>query len=119
MATTVLGVALIALGWAGLLQSARPEPRALGIEADPSLVRAGEQMALWRREGKIGDHARGFNYSPDIANYFAWFCPGEKGFFDSRFEICAGAAPDFVLVRQGLGGTAFAPALPHQHEVGR
>ena len=109
-ATSVVGMALIVLAWLGLLQAGRPEPRALGVETDPSLVRAAEQMVAWRRENKLGSDSKGFNFSPDSANYFAWFCPEEKGFFDSRLEVCAGAAPEFALVRQGLSGPTFATA---------
>lgn len=114
-AMAILGLALIALAWLGHLQAGRPEPRTLGIATDPSLVRAAEEMAAWRREGKIAERSLGFNYSPDIANYFAWFCPEEKGFFDSRLDACAGAAPDFNLVRQGLSGAAVATPNPAGH----
>jgi hypothetical protein len=109
-ATVVLGLALIAVAWLGRLEPGRPQPRGLGIETDPSLVRAAEQMAAWRRAGKIGAKSLGLNYAPDIANYFAWFCPEEKGFFDSRLEANEEVLSDFDTVRYGL--TGMRPASP-------
>jgi tetratricopeptide (TPR) repeat protein len=105
-ATIPVALALLVMAWVGMLQSGRPEPRALGVETDPGLIRAAEQMSAWRREHKPGAQAWGFNFSPDIANYFAWFCPDEKSFLHSRLEVCARAAPDYVALRQGLSGTA-------------
>ena len=126
-AAVVLGLAFVTLGWMGHLQSGRPQPRSLGIEADPSLTLAAERMAEWRRDGKIAADSLGLSDSPDAANYFAWFCPQEKGFFDSRLDVCGDAASDFVLVRRGLNSphdsssaaafARFAPAATGWRDV--
>jgi hypothetical protein len=110
--TMVAGFAIVALAWTGALQPGAPEARALCVETDPSLVEAARQITQWRSAGKLGEQARGFNFSPEIADYFAWFCPQEKGFFDHRLEVCAANASDFALVRQGLMGAGPAATEP-------
>src|SRR5262249_40914639 len=45
---------------------------------------------------------RGLNLSPDAAHYLAWFCPQEKGYFDSRWPLFDGVAEDYVRMREGL-----------------
>ncbi len=54
------------------------------VELDPSLREAALQVAAWRNENKLPANTRWFTTSPEIVHYFAWFCPGEKGFFDQR-----------------------------------
>ena len=51
--------------------------------------------------GRPGTH--GFNTTPDIANYCAWFCPEEKCFFDFRLTLYPeSTASAYVQVRQAL-----------------
>jgi hypothetical protein len=107
--TVVAGLALLALAALGRLHPGAPEPRAWAVEADPSLVRVAEELATWHATGKLDGAARGFNFSPEVANYLAWFGPAEKGFFDSRLEVSAPAATDFVAVRGAL--TGLGPAV--------
>ncbi|HXG08787.1 MAG TPA: hypothetical protein VNK04_03275, partial [Gemmataceae bacterium] len=54
------------------------------------------------REGKLSAHDRGLNLTPDAANYFAWYCPEEKGFFDHRTQPFAHAVKDYVELREAL-----------------
>jgi tetratricopeptide (TPR) repeat protein len=107
----LLLTALIALAWLGHLQPGRAQPRGIGTDADPSLALAAQRMAEWRRDGKLGASSKGFNDSPDFANYCAWFCPEEQGFLDSRLDVCGGAASEFALVRQELSGRVLMPSM--------
>jgi tetratricopeptide (TPR) repeat protein len=112
LAIVVTAMIVVVLAWLGRLQPGLPQPRGWGLAADPSLVRAAEQMALWRRDGKVQAPARGFNYTAEIADYCAWFCPDEKGFLNSRVETCIDAASDFAILRQGLAEATQLPADP-------
>jgi hypothetical protein len=80
------------------------------IDVDPSLRKTAQQLQTWRDQQLLRPDDHGFNYSPDIVNYCAWFCPQQKGFFDYRFELFSPElAREFVDVRQSLRGTP-APA---------
>ncbi|HEY1859226.1 MAG TPA: hypothetical protein VGG61_02670, partial [Gemmataceae bacterium] len=68
--TGVVLVLLLILAWPGWLQPQPHERRAWAVAPDPSLERAAAQIAAWRRDGKLGPEARGFNLSPETANYF-------------------------------------------------
>src|SRR5207302_1524884 len=73
------------------------------IDVEPSLRKTALQLRTWRDEGLLRPDDHGFNYSPDTANYCAWFCPEEKGFFDYRLDLFpAPVAREFVDVRQVL-----------------
>lgn len=113
-AVTVLAVlALTILSWPGWLQAAPREGRRVswGLIVEPSLEKTAATLRQWRSEGKLGDGDRCLNLTPDVANYFAWFCPEEKGFLDHRLQPFPQAAADFVAVRQGLTP---APATEHE-----
>jgi hypothetical protein len=81
------------------LQSLHFGPR---VEWEPSLRQAAEKIAAWRKDGKLPDNTRWFNTSPDVVNYFAWFCPGEKGFLDQRLALFDRTAGDYVSARKLL-----------------
>jgi tetratricopeptide (TPR) repeat protein len=100
--TAVVLLALLILAWPGWLQPHPCERRAWAVAVDPSLERAAAQMKAWRKDGRLGHDALGLNLLPDSANYFAWACPEEKGFVDSRLRMSADAAADFLTVRQAL-----------------
>lgn len=74
------------------------------VEADPSMRKAAEQLAVWRQTGQLPAGSRGFASNADLPNYFAWFCPAEKGFFDYRYPLFPEAVPDFVAIRRWLEG---------------
>jgi tetratricopeptide (TPR) repeat protein len=98
----LLGLTIAA--WPGWLQIGTPGPRSLEIQTDPSLERAAQQIALWRREGTLPWKGNGFNLSPDSANFFAWFCPEEHGFITSHLAVSDTVLWDYMTVRQALIG---------------
>jgi hypothetical protein len=109
--TLFVGVVLLALAWPGWLTRRPDEPRlsqrvGWRVEADLSLQRTAEQLHAWREQNLLREGEHGFNFIPDVANYCAWFCPQEKGFFDYRFQLFGDVADAFVDVRHALRGTA-------------
>jgi tetratricopeptide (TPR) repeat protein len=108
--TLLLAIILLAGAWPGWLQAHPGNPTLArrvgwGVEVNPSLRKAAERLEYWRLQGLLRDDDHGFNFSPDTAHYFAWSCPQEKGFFDSRYALFAGAASTYVDVRHMLAGT--------------
>ena len=73
------------------------------VEPDPVLASAAETIAHWRQNGKLGNH-RGFHLTPEAANFFAWFCPEEKCFADSRWRVSPDTTTEYLAVRAGLLG---------------
>lgn len=107
----VVLLGLLAVAWPGWLQ-ARPYERrrvALTDELDPSLRKAALWIKEQRASGSLPADARAFNFSPDIVNALAWYCPEEKGFFDFRYHLFATAAEDYVNVRRGLSTAPSGP----------
>jgi tetratricopeptide (TPR) repeat protein len=108
---TVLGLAaLLALAWPGWLQTNSSDPVLArrvtwNVEVNPSWKKLTEHIAAWRAQGWLQEGACGFNVSPDAANYCAWFCPEEKGFFDYRYALFPEATADFLAVRRALLGS--------------
>lgn len=124
--TLLMAMILLGGAWPGWL-AAHPSNPALarrvgwGIEVNPSLRQAAYKLEYWRLQGLLRADEHGFNFSPDAAHYFAWFCPPAKGFFDSRYGLFAGAAHSYVDVRHMLAGTGrHAPgAVPDWQQVFR
>jgi tetratricopeptide (TPR) repeat protein len=102
----VLG--LIFLAWPGWLQGVGRKDRhvAWAVQPDSSLQHAAKVLQTWRREGKLHEDERVFTNSPEVAQYTAWFCPGEKHFFDHRYPLFPQAARDFEIVCRALDLTA-------------
>jgi hypothetical protein len=102
-AVALAGLATAAwLGWPGAAPSER---RRWAVEVEPSLAETAAQLERWRAAGRITAEARGFNLSPAAADVFAWLCPKERGFLDSRAHLFpAGVATDFHTVRRALLG---------------
>jgi hypothetical protein len=106
--TVLAGLALLAAAWPGWLHAYPTNPYAARrvawqVDVDPALERAARQLGDWRRQGRLPP-GNGFNYSPDAASYFAWFCPDEQSYFDYRFELHAGEAAEYVRLREVLRG---------------
>ena len=102
------GLALLLWRWglAGLLHPSFAEPPRWEIELDPGLRTAAEKIHEWRKDGRLGADDHGFNLSADAANYFAWFCPEEKGVIDARHPLFStAAATDLVTMRKQLSIT--------------
>lgn len=106
--TLVCGLVLIALAWPGWLHvpfGQFDDPRwrvTYRVEVEPSLKQTALQLKAWREAGVLRPEDHGFSMMPDVANYCAYFCPEEKGFFDHRFELFGDAAQTYVDLRQGL-----------------
>lgn len=127
--TILAGVVLLLLAWPGWLHARPGEPNSShrvgwGIEPDPSAVSAAHALCELRAEGLL---RHGFNFTPEVPNHCAWFCPDEKAFMDSRLSAFpASVAQEFVSVRNEFkpdledGSEASAPeAAPTWPEVFR
>src|SRR5262249_12059417 len=103
--TLLVGLGLLAAAWPGWLLPAPYDARQWGAEPDPSPQLAARKIAEWRRQGLLKPGAHGFNLSPEVANYFAWFCPEEEGFLDSRLALYSPqTAEEYVTVRRAILG---------------
>ena len=98
----LLLLGLLVSAWPGWLQGAPYEMRRWVVLADPSLRQAAEKLAQWRKDGRLSHADHGFNFSPEQANYFAYFCPAEKGVVDARLQLSPEMAADYVTVRRAL-----------------
>jgi tetratricopeptide (TPR) repeat protein len=102
--TLLLGVGLVVAAVPGWTQ-AQPHSRrwlGWGVQVDPSLESAALKIRDWRERGLVPEGTHWFSVSPEVGNYLAWFCPGELGCLDSRLQLFAGVAPDFLKVRHAL-----------------
>jgi tetratricopeptide (TPR) repeat protein len=54
------------------------------VEPNATLTTVAERLQKWRSDGKLPPDAHGLILSADLADYCAWFAPGEKTYFDSR-----------------------------------
>jgi uncharacterized protein (TIGR03067 family) len=104
VATVLAGLALVVLAWPGLL-NARPdnprETRHVGwyVEADPLLRQTARQL---NRLVDAGRPPHLFNFDVQLASYCAWFSPGVKTYFDSRFELFRDRVDSVLVLRQSL-----------------
>jgi tetratricopeptide (TPR) repeat protein len=110
-AVTAACLALMALTWPGWLQGVRRGDRGLAwaVTPNPSLRRAANTLAGWRHDGALPAAARVFAPHPDVAHYCAWFCPGVKGFVDSRLPLFLAVADDYRQLCRLLDGGAPGP----------
>ena len=99
-------VALCVASISGAVQSKPHFRRAVGwgVEVDPGLAGAAEQIAAWRADGAVGPGQHWMTLSPDVANYLCWFAPGEKGFVDQRLPLFAEVGPTSIALRRSLAG---------------
>lgn len=107
LATLTVGILLVVAAWPGMLHGHYEDPIrthhvSWQLEPDPSLRQAAVKMRELRLTGVIGD-GNGFNFTPEIADYFAWFCPEEKSFFDRRYLLFSKVADSYVDMRSALG----------------
>jgi hypothetical protein len=113
------GVALVVCTVPGWTQTRPYETRHVGwqIVPDASLVRACQQIDRWHREGLVAEDARWFNVSPDVVNYMAWHCPGQRGFLDLRLALFDAHAKQYVDARADLlGKNIEQPTQPGQRQ---
>lgn len=105
--TLALGLLLLAAAYPGWLHATDvSNPFAYHVSWDialnPNYQQAAEQLAQWRKEGKIPADAKGLPLQPSLCNYLAWFAPEEKGFIDYRFALLGGVSGDYMKVKRGL-----------------
>ena len=72
---------------------------AWAVEPDAGLVRAASWLGEQRAAGRLPADARGLIASVELANYCAWFAPGEKVFVNGRYNHHRPELADFVAVR--------------------
>ena len=100
-------LALVLLTWLGWLAGYDREDRhvAWGIETEPSLQQVSETLDHWHSRGLLRDGERDlrvFALAPEVAQYGAWFCPGEQHFFDHRYPLYPEAAREYETISQAL-----------------
>jgi hypothetical protein len=114
---TALGLAaLCAVAWPGWLHptasnwvGAGPaDPSAArrvawAVEPDPELAKAAGWLGEQRAAGRLPADARGLIAGVELANYCAWYAPGEKVFVNGRYNHHRPELPEFVAARRGLG----------------
>jgi hypothetical protein len=107
-------LALIYFTWAGWQVGGGRESRhvAWGVQADPSLQQVAETLHDWRQRGLLPDGERVFAVSLDVAQYGAWFSPGEEHFLDQRYQLYHEAAQDYEVVCRAL-----LPGLEGEHRA--
>src|SRR5205085_1411856 len=64
--------AAVVMAWSGWLLPGQGDRRQWTVQADPSLQLAAAQLGQWRQDGKLTEEDRGLNFSPDVAQVFAW-----------------------------------------------
>jgi hypothetical protein len=119
-AALAAALALVVCTVPGWTQARPYETRHVGwqLAPDASLERTCKQIARWRADGFLAKDARWFNVSPEVVNYMAWYCPGERGFFDLRLALFDGSAQDYEDARADLlGKKAQSQAQPDQPQV--
>lgn len=97
LAVVLLMVATVP-GW---LQARPHSNRRVGwtLVSDPSLEKAAQQIKEWRDRGLLPEKVHWFNTNVDVGNALAWYCPGERVFFDSRITLFPEAAQDLKALR--------------------
>lgn len=103
--TLLLGLALAIATVPGWLQGQPREARRLGwgVRIDPSLQAMAQTIHEWRQAGFFDEREpHWFNMHRQVANYLAWFAPGERVFLDRSLPYFRKAAEDYRTIRQGL-----------------
>ncbi|HEV2947242.1 MAG TPA: hypothetical protein VGX70_07690 [Gemmataceae bacterium] len=105
--TLIAGILLVVAAWPGMLNASFEDPIrthhvSWQVEMNSSLQQAAAKMRQLRQAGVMGE-GNGFNYVPEVADYFAWFCPEEKSFFDRRYSLFPNVAESYIDMRAALG----------------
>jgi hypothetical protein len=102
-------VALGLLAWPGWLNGPRdlesPQHVAWDIPIDTSLQKAAERLAELQSAQSGRGPASGvrlMSTGMEMNAYCAWFAPGVKGFFDTRFNLFPNAIKDYLKARLAL-----------------
>jgi hypothetical protein len=105
--TLLAGLGLLVAAWPGWLTASRQDPArahrvAWAVEPDPSLAQVARHLDQLRREQAIKATDEGLVLSLPAASYCAWFCPGERSFFDHRFGLFPEVAATYLDLRETL-----------------
>jgi tetratricopeptide (TPR) repeat protein len=102
--SVVAGLALVVCTVPGWLQAQPYDKRrvAWNVHVEPSWKAVGAQVSQWRQQGLLTDGEAWFNTSPDVLNYMAYYCDGQRGFLDGRLQLYDQTAADYVAVRKAL-----------------
>ncbi|CAN5306996.1 hypothetical protein BH11PLA2_BH11PLA2_30750 [soil metagenome] len=78
--------------WAGWIHPKPADPANtnrvdLGMEADAGLERTAKVVQQWRQDARLPDTAHGVYLSLELANYVAWFAPGERVSMNNRLPF--------------------------------
>jgi hypothetical protein len=111
-------VVLMAAAWPGWLQARPHETRRIGVGMvlDPSLVQAAEKIKVWRENGLLPEGSLGFNASPPVADYLAWFCPQERSFFNLHLAATPDVAHEYSSIRRALIEGVSGASSPESEE---
>jgi hypothetical protein len=115
--TLQAGIGLLVAAWPGWLGASYQDPSASrrvawAVEPDPSLTGVAERLCDLRKKGLIKDTDHGLALTIQQGSYCAWLCPGEKTFFDQRFELFPEAAGRYIEVREAVLSAAKAGSTP-------
>ncbi|OWK43258.1 hypothetical protein FRUB_02857 [Fimbriiglobus ruber] len=102
--TTAAG--LLAAAWAGWLQSLPSERRNWTVEADPSLVRAADEVNRWYSTGALKANQRTVFFAQEAEDVFSWFAPavGVSGPDSQRATGAERVRDAILLVERGSTG---------------
>ncbi len=106
-ATLIIILALAVAAVPGWLQGQPYDTWRLGwrVEPNPGVVQAAAAIQQLQAEGKLPKETVWFNTAPEVVNFLAWYCPGERGFLDRRLPLFDKAAAEYVTVRKALAPT--------------
>lgn len=80
------------------------------IAPQTGYVRAAEQLERWRSVGSseasplLPPDWHGYPSQIEFANYCTWFAPSEKLFITGQYTLHAQEWPDWIALRQAIGG---------------
>ena len=102
--TVLLGLVLLIATVPGWLHRSQPPFSRIGwsVEVDPSLQAMAEAIRDWSEAKLLPDEPHWFNMHQEIANYLAWFAPGQRVFLDQSLPYYREAAQDYLDIRKGL-----------------
>ena len=101
-AGSLAGLGLLVAAWPGWLQPMPYQPRGWAVEPDETLVRLARRIDQQHADHPFPSDHCALTFSPEVAHYLAWFCPSEKGFFDSRLPLFDRTVDDYVQMRRRL-----------------
>jgi hypothetical protein len=115
-ASLLVALALLVATIPGWMQTEPYRMRHIGwgVNPDPSLERLAQRICHKIDDHELKPDLHWFNTSSEAANYLAWYCPGQKTFYDQRLVPAVEAAKEFVDVRRSLGAADDDSNAPHR-----